>query len=204
MRGVLRWIFAVTASAVFVVSFYFLTLSVLKPPVKEVRSVIKISLIKPKKREMAVRVEQGEKRKKKPTGALKKPVKKTELLSKNPKKSISRKKGRESASGPLEALNGNLPVYFVDAVRKAVEEQIFYPLEAIESGKEGVVRVEFTVDRSGKVLKCRGIEGEKLLVDATCIAVRRASIPPIPESVGNKELVFRLEVEYNLKNAFNR
>ncbi|MEO2065427.1 MAG: energy transducer TonB, partial [Desulfurobacteriaceae bacterium] len=83
----------------------------------------------------------------------------------------------------------------------AIEENIFYPLEALEEGIEGPVMVRFTLDRRGKVVECKPLFGQRILEEATCLAIRRSTFPPIPKSVKNDTLTFQLQVEYNLEEA---
>jgi len=209
MRAPVRLSVALIMAAILDASFFILSKNVIKPPKKEVKEVIKISLIKPEKRTVTVKREIGQpvKREKTPSPPLKS---KPKITSKKPRKQLAEKPKKEKKKetepkkpGGLKPLQGNLPISYIAEVKAAIEESIFYPLEAIERGEEGIVEVKFTLNRQGRVLSCKPVKGaSQILMKATCMAIERAKFPPIPESVKNKTLSFQLEIEYNLKEAF--
>jgi protein TonB len=207
MRAPVRLLIALLTAAILEVGFFFISKSVIKPPKREVKRVIKISLLKPEKKTVVVRKEIGQPTKKRTP--LPSPKSKPKLKSKKPRKQPIKKQRKEQKRtkprkpGGLKPLQGNLPLSYLEAVKSAIEENIFYPLEAIERGEEGIVEVKFTINREGRVLTCKPIKGEShILREATCMAIKRAKFPPIPESVKNDSLSFQLEIEYDLKKAF--
>ncbi|TCK06404.1 energy transducer TonB [Phorcysia thermohydrogeniphila] len=208
MRAPVRLLIALAVATLLEAGFFFISKSVIKPPKREVKRVIKISLLKPQRRTVTVKREVGQpvKRRTPPPPPQKS---KPKLSSQKPAKQLPDKKKRvkkerkQKKPGGLKPLQGNLPLSYVEAVKSAIEENIFYPLEAIEKGEEGIVEVKFTLNRQGKVLSCKPVKGaSRILMEATCIAIERAKFPPIPESVKNRTLSFQLEIEYNLKKAF--
>jgi len=209
MRAPVRLSVALIVAAILDASFFLLSKDAINPPKREVKKVIKISLLNPRKRTITVKREVGQPVKKK---KLSPPPKKSnpKVEAKKPRKKLpesrKEKKKEERANrkpGGLKPLTGNLPISYIEAVKSAVEEEIFYPLEAIEKGEEGIVEVKFTLNRQGKVLSCKPVKGEsQILTKATCMAIEKAQFPPIPESVKNRTISFQLEIEYNLKEVF--
>jgi protein TonB len=211
MNGVVRAFVAVVLAALFEWLFFQGVKLVLKPPKREVNRVIQISLIKPKVKSEKISVERVKGQKKKSKPVEKKVVEKPKVEVKKPKKELPKPKKfeKEKRVAPqkkepqgLKPMQGNLPASYLEAVREAISQQIFYPLEAIEKGIEGPVMVQFVLNRQGKVLECKALYGEPILTEATCLAIKKASFPPIPKSVKNDKLTFRLSLEYNLKKAF--
>ena len=177
------------------------SLSILKPPKREINRVIKISLVRPERRVERVRVERKSGRSKKEERKVRE-TPKPKVKSTKPKKEIAEKSREEKRKGgSLKPLQGNLPVSYIDAVRRAIEESIFYPLEAIENGIEGPVTVRFSLNREGKAIECKPLSGNAILSEATCTAIREAKFPPIPPSIKNDTLTFELQIEFNLKKA---
>lgn len=191
----------------FLLEFLFIkaTPQLLKPPKREVKRVIKISLFKPhlRKERITIREKKGEKvlKEVKKTKELPKPSVSSEIPKRNiPKKPSRREVLKKRESGGLKSLQGNLPASYLEAVRKAIEENIFYPLEAIERNLEGTVMVQFTLNRKGEVVECKPILGSKVLEEATCLAIKRSKFSPIPGSIKNDKLTFQLQLDYSLKS----
>ena len=206
MKAPIRFFIALSIAALVEIGFFLLSKEVMKLSKSEVRRVIKISLLRPEKSTVTIRKEAGQPVKKE-TLAHSPLREKPQLESRKPEERLTEKQKKEKQKpkkpGGLKPLQGNLPANYLEAVRIAIEENIFYPLEAIERGEEGIVGVKFTIDRQGRVLKCKPIKGtSEILRNATCIAIERTKFPPIPESVKNKTLSFELEIDYNLKKAF--
>ncbi len=209
MKGNVRFLIALLVSACLDFILFSFSTSLFEVHKVEVKDVIRISLIEPRKEKVTIR----EIRKKKPgkkEDVKYKPVKeKPKLESTKPKKElpakkeVQKEKKRSKGSGGLKPLSGNLPITYIDAVKRAIQDSIFYPVEAIEQGKEGRVEVVFTVNRSGLVLECKGISGDSILQRAACISIKRANIPPVPETVKNSVLTFQLEVNYDLQKALS-
>ncbi len=207
MGAPVRYLIALVLSALLEFLLIKALPQILTPPPKEVNRVIEISLIKPHKRSVEVKVERKKGRKRvkeerrkvnklpQPNVTSKKPLKGA------PKKEVKKEVVKEKERGGLKPLHGNLPADYVEAVRRAIEKNIFYPLEALEEGIEGPVMVRFTLDRRGKVVECKPLFGQRILEEATCLAIRRSTFPPIPKSVRNDTLTFQLQVEYNLEEA---
>ncbi len=205
MRTTVRFLLAFILSLLIELGFIEVLESLKKPEREEVRQVIKISLIKQKEQRVEIKREKRKKGKKEVKKASI-PEKKPEIVSKKLLKKLpeKQKKGKEKPKKPggLKPLQGNLPSYYIDAIRSAIEENIFYPLEAIERGEEGIVSVRFSLNRKGEVVECRPISGKsKILQEATCIAIKRAKFPPIPDTIKNSKLTFQLEIEYNLESV---
>jgi len=197
-----RFVLSLLLAALLEFLFLELTTSVLTPPKREINRIIKISLVRPEKRVETVRVERSSGHSKKEERKVKK-APEPKLESKTPEKRVPEKGKREQKreGGSLKPLQGNLPANYIDAVRRAIEETIFYPLEAIEKGIEGPVVVQFTLNREGKAVECRPVEGAPILTEATCIAIKQAKFPPIPSSIKNDRITFQLQIEFNLKKA---
>jgi protein TonB len=205
MRTAVRFLLAFILSLLIELGFIEILESLKKPEREEVRRVIKISLIKQKEQRVEVKREIRKKGKKEVKKASI-PEKKPEIVSKKPLKKLPEKQKKEKEKpkkpGGLKPLQGNLPAYYIDAIRSAIEENIFYPLEAIERGEEGIVSVSFTLDRKGEVVECKPLNGKSnILQEATCIAIKRAKFPPIPDTIKNDKLTFQLEIEYNLESV---
>ncbi len=205
MGAPVRYIIAFVLSLLLEFLFLKAIPQLLKPPKKEVNKVIKLSLFKPQLKERRITVEE---RKGKETSREVKKLKelpKPKVSSKTPKKSLPKKPPKREVlkkreSGGLKSLQGNLPVSYLEAVRRAIEENIFYPLEGIEKNLEGTVIVQFTLDREGKVISCKPLVGYRILEEATCLAIKRSKFPPIPESIKNDKLTFQLQLDYSLKS----
>ncbi|MEO2068326.1 MAG: TonB family protein [Desulfurobacteriaceae bacterium] len=201
MKASVRIVLALLVSILIELAFIRVTEIIYKPQPKEVKEVIKISLIKPKNQKVKIEKTLGKRTKKKKKKKIhsKSTPKKPKIVSKRTVKKIPKETSKEKSSGGLKAVDGNLPAYYLEAIRRAIEENIFYPLEAIERGEEGRVSVEFVLNRNGKVLQCKPLRGKsEILKEATCIAIGRATFPPIPTSIKNSKLKFQLEIEYNL------
>ncbi len=207
MKGSVRFLIAFFVSICLELIFFSFSASLLKGHKTEVKEVIRISLIEPEEKRFTIKKADRKPGRKKKTNS--KPIEeKPKLESTKPEKNLSAekkvaKKPSPKGNGGLKSLSGNLPATYIDAVRRAIQNSIFYPVEAIQMGKKGKVEVTFTIDRSGKVLNCRGISGERILKQAACISVKKASIPPIPETVKNETLTFQLEVNYDLRKAIS-
>lgn len=207
MGAPVRYLIALILSALLELLFIKAIPSLLKSPPKEVNRVIEISLFKPQVRRTEVRVERekGKKTVKEEKRKVEK-APKPQVVSRKPQgelpeRAVKKEEVKEKRTGGLKPLQGNLPADYVDAVRRAIEENIFYPLEAVQQGIEGPVMVRFTLDRSGRVLECKPLFGRRILEEATCLAIRRSTFPPIPPSVKNERLTFQLQLEYDLKRA---
>ena len=202
MRTGVRLVISVAAAALLEFLFFELTVSVLQPPKREIKEVIKISLVRPEQQVERVSVERSSGKSKEEERKVKE-VPEAKLESKEAEKRISERSLKEERKegGSLKPLQGNIPLSYLNAVRRAIEETIFYPLEAIEKGVEGAVTVQFSVDRNGRAVECRGMEGAPILTEATCIAIKQARFPPIPPSIKNDKLTFQLQIEFNLKRA---
>jgi protein TonB len=164
----------------------------------EIDKVIKISLIPKEERQIRVKVQKGEREEKKTGATFKKP----KIESKRARKEVAEGQERERVgreSGGLKSVSGNLPLSYLEKLKAAIGENIFYPLEALEEGIEGNVIVQFKVDRKGRVKECKRIAGNEILAEAACVAIKSSSIPPIPSSIKNDELVFQLQLTYSLE-----
>ncbi len=199
MKAPSRFLLSLILSAIFELAFFKLSILSLQKPKLEVKRVIRISLIRKKTPKISVNVteERGKSKKE-----FKKQIsRKTNLKSRNPVRRINggKKKKEENKGGGLKPLEGNLPKSYVESVKAAIEENLFYPFEAVEGGIEGTVMVRFTLNRSGKAVECKPLFGYPILCKATCVAIRKAKFPPIPKSLKNEELHFQLQLEYNLE-----
>jgi len=207
MRAPVRFAVAFVLAFLFEAAFIALLPQLLRPAPKEVNRIIQISLFKPEVKTTSVKIER-EKGKKKVKREERKAVvppmpevEARELKRELPKKEVKKEKVKEKKRGGLKPLQGNLPADYIEAVRLAIQDNIFYPLEAIEKGIEGPVMVQFTLDRNGRVVECKPLFGHALLAEATCLAINRSKFPPIPKEVKNNRLTFQLQVDYDLKEA---
>ncbi|WP_163327844.1 energy transducer TonB [Desulfurobacterium thermolithotrophum] len=206
MKVTVRFLLAFVLALFLEAGFIYIVKNLHKPHKQEVKQVIKISLLK-NEQKPKVFVTKQKKIVKEPKQKKKVviPKEKPKVVTKKPQKKIPQEEKKEvlekKKPGGLKPLQGNLPAYYVDAIKKAIEENIFYPLEAIERGEEGVVSVKFVLDKSGKVIKCKPFSGKsEILQKATCIAIERAKFPPIPKTIKNEKITFQLEIEYNLES----
>jgi len=210
MRAPVRYALSLLLAALLEAAFVALIPKLLQPAPKEVSQVIQISLFKPQVKTTTVKVERekGKKEvKREERKAIKPPMPRVEaevVKKELPQKEVKEEKVKEKKRGGLKPLQGNLPADYLEAVRLAIQENVFYPLEAIEEGIEGPVMVQFTLDRNGRVVECKPIFGHRLLTEATCLAINRSKFPPIPKSVKNDRLTFQLQVEFDLKEALGR
>lgn len=77
-----------------------------------------------------------------------------------------------------------------------------YPAEAQQRGVQGVARLAFSVDRSGRVHHARivGSSGSSLLDRATMQLIARAQpLPPPPPEVRGAEIAIVVPIRYNLR-----
>jgi len=210
MRAPVRYALALIAAALLEAGFIFLIPEILRPAPREVEQIIQISLFKPEVKTTRVKIEREKGKrevKREERKAVKAPMPEVEarqVKKELPKKEVKKEKVKEKKRGGLKPLQGNLPADYLEAVRLAIQENIFYPLEAIEKGIEGPVMVQFTLNRSGRVVECKPLFGHRLLTQATCLAIKRSNFPPIPKSVKNDRLTFQLQVEFDLKEALGR
>jgi len=159
----------------------------------EIKGIIQISLIKERREIVHVKGESSK-------GKAVKEVK-PELKSERPKKSLPEKEEKRIKGG-IKSLEGNLPASYVEEVKRAISENIFYPLEAIRKREEGFVKVKFQVKRDGTVVYCKPVVKRfTYLESAACLAIKRTKFPPIPVNVKNEKLTFIVEIEYNLEKA---
>jgi len=201
MRTEIRLLLSLILAGLLELLFVKGSLSILTPPKRKINRVIKISLIRPERRVERVRVEKNFGQNKREEAEAKK-TPKPKVESTEPKKEVAEKKSEEKRrGGSLKPIQGNLPISYLDAVRRAIEESIFYPLEAMEKGIEGPVTVRFSLNREGKAVECKPLSGNPILSEATCIAIKEAKFPPIPPSIKNETLTFELQIEFNLKKA---
>jgi protein TonB len=75
-----------------------------------------------------------------------------------------------------------------------------YPEAARRGGKEGVVVVRFSVDRSGKVLDIAVIQsaGATVLDDAAEALLRGATLPPLPTDMTQDHVTITVQIHYAL------
>ncbi len=204
METPVRLVLSVLIALILEFLFFKGTILALKEPKREIKRVIRISLVRKTEEIHRVRIER-EKGKDKVTETKMEKNLKTNLKSKKPVRKVQKRSSvekREKGEG-LKPLQGNLPEGYVERVKEAIEEQIFYPLEAIQNGIEGEVVVQFTLNRSGKAVECKPLSGNPILSQATCIAIRNARFPKIPENIKNDKIQFQLQINYNLKKAVN-
>jgi periplasmic protein TonB len=77
-----------------------------------------------------------------------------------------------------------------------------YPSEAQSRGDQGVVRLAFSIDRSGGVHNARivGSSGSSALDQATLSLVARASpLPPPPPEVSGAQIPIVVPIRYNMR-----
>ena len=80
--------------------------------------------------------------------------------------------------------------YFT-SIRKAFEMVWTYPAEAVQRGLQGEVKVEFTIQKDGKVSRIRIVSssGHRILDDAVVEALRMASpFSPLPDGMQKEKL----------------
>lgn len=86
-------------------------------------------------------------------------------------------------------------------IRQAVELVWVYPSEAARKGIQGVVNVEFTIERDGSVSRVKVLKSSHsaLLDDAIVQALREASpFPPLPETIKKESLTITGAFSYVL------
>ncbi len=180
------------ASIVEVAFILFLNAFSITAPEEEVKGVIRISLIK--RQVNLLKREVGEE-------SLKS-KEKAKLKSRFQKRAVPAKRVKEGGRG-IRAVEGNVPAFFLEEVKEAIKEAVFYPLESAREGESGVVSVRFQLSRDGRVVYCKPEEKRfKYLEAAACIAVERAKFPQFPPSLRNEKLTFIVSIDYSLKSAF--
>jgi len=76
-----------------------------------------------------------------------------------------------------------------------------YPEQARERGEEGSVSVQFTVDRSGRVLEAAIVKssGFSLLDAAELGLLRQAALPAFPAEMPQAQVTVATSVRYSLR-----
>lgn len=79
--------------------------------------------------------------------------------------------------------------------------QKFYPETARAQPLLGRVKVEFTVNRAGQIVRSRIAEssGLPVLDEAAMAMLRRASLPPPPSEISGDTFVFLLPIRFEMK-----
>ena len=92
---------------------------------------------------------------------------------------------------------------YKSALREAIEAKKYYPKRARRMRREGLVEVDFTVDRSGliKNISIYNSSGIKLLDTAALQAVETLrQFRPIPDELNRSQWPMRIPVEFSLLN----
>ena len=77
-----------------------------------------------------------------------------------------------------------------------------YPTEARKAREQGVVKVRFTVDRSGNIsnVSITGSSGHAILDQATLALMQRvAPLPTMPDSMAQNKVTISLPIDYSLR-----
>jgi periplasmic protein TonB len=111
----------------------------------------------------------------------------------------------ERAAAPSAGANSHNPNAVPDWKSQLVaqlERNKRYPSEAQSRGDQGVVRLAFSIDRSGGVHNARivGSSGSSALDQATLSLVARASpLPPPPPEVSGAQIPIVVPIRYNMR-----
>lgn len=100
----------------------------------------------------------------------------------------------------LNTTNYKYISYFI-GVRKAIELTWVYPSAAVRSGLQGEVRLEFKIEKDGRMTKIRILNssGYEVLDNAIVEAIRLAApFAPLPKSMAKNDLVVTATFRYVL------
>jgi TonB family protein len=92
-------------------------------------------------------------------------------------------------------------LYQSELIRKTYKH-VSYPSRAVDRGQQGNVRVEVTVDRSGRITGLKELESSRyrLLNKAAVASVKKAApFPSIPESMTGEQFKFTLPIVFRLQ-----
>lgn len=105
------------------------------------------------------------------------------------------------SSGSAASLSA-APRSWHSAIMAHIHRHKRYPAAARQRGEEGTARVQFVIDRSGRVLSYRllGSAGSPLLDQEAQATIQRASpFPPIPDSVAGNRMPITVPLRFNLR-----
>lgn len=109
-------------------------------------------------------------------------------------------RGRKNENPGME--KSSLLQKYLSLIREKIEKAKVYPERARRDGKEGLVKVEFTILAEGKLKKVKVVKssGKRILDQATIKAIKQAApFPPIPKALRMKETKINLAVVFELK-----
>ncbi len=112
-------------------------------------------------------------------------------------------KGSEHGTeGESSAVNADEMALFKEMVRKKIEKAKRYPSSARRRGKEGAVRVRFTIQPNGDVAEIQVVSPChcEILNKAACKAVKKAGpFHPRPAGLEKKDIKMEIRVAYRLR-----
>ncbi len=98
---------------------------------------------------------------------------------------------------PAAALNG-----YVNAVTKRVQDNVVYPWAAKQGEMQGTVKLELSIDSTGKLLEVKVKESSGFSIfdeNAASMVKRLAPYPSFPAELAQKDLRFEIPIVYKLK-----
>lgn len=106
-----------------------------------------------------------------------------------------------ASSGGMASLSA-APPSWRSAIMSHIHRHKRYPAAARQRGDQGIARVQFVIDRSGRVLSYRllGTSGSPLLDQEAQATIQRASpFPPLPDSVPGSRMPITVPLRFDLR-----
>jgi len=103
---------------------------------------------------------------------------------------------------PQRHTDSALLIDYLKKIRAIIQKNKKYPPSAKNEGKEGKVKISFTISKSGKVLDVVILSSSKhpeLNEAAKTLIYELSPFPPFPEKINKKSIRLNMEVIYELK-----
>jgi len=83
-------------------------------------------------------------------------------------------------------------------IKQLINNNKYYPRMAIKRGIEGIVKIEFTISKTGELLSFKIIEGKSIFKKSIQNAVKKSFPLKPPKGVLSKDTTLSLKIAYNL------
>lgn len=188
------------------------------PPQKKISSIINLQrvsikalepMIEPVKKEVIPtplkRVEKPKTKKSKTPRSVKKkePTKKRVVkkkrLKKKPQKKVQKHSSEAELSTPQQKKIKN---NYINTIQHMIEQHKHYPRMAKKMGHEGVVYIQFTVHKNGRISHILVVKksGYNSLDKATLKSIHGiGNFPPIPKKLGKNRITFTVPINYKIR-----
>ena len=89
---------------------------------------------------------------------------------------------------------------YIATLKRVYQKKLRYPQTSLNKGQEGNIRLEITINRSGKVQSVETLEESdyKLLNREAKAAVKRTKFPKMPELIKGEDFTFTIPVAFKL------